>query len=122
MQSFDTTRVFSAWIYRIAHNEFINAIKKRGVEPLSFFDPDTLFPHPTTRETPESAMIQEETKQLIEKSLTKLRPKYREILVLYYLEELDYKTISDVLQIPVPTVGVRLKRAKDMLKELSNKP
>ena len=34
IQSFDTSRSFSSWIYRIAHNEFINAIKKKGKEPL----------------------------------------------------------------------------------------
>src|SRR4029077_11683393 len=42
IQSFDPKRNFSSWVYRIAHNEFINAIKKKGREPLSFFDPDTL--------------------------------------------------------------------------------
>src|SRR3954470_6961664 len=29
LQSFDATRRFSPWIYRIAHNEFVNALKKR---------------------------------------------------------------------------------------------
>src|ERR1039457_56959 len=43
IQSFDADRSFSSWIYRIAHNEFINAIRKKGREPISFFDPDTLF-------------------------------------------------------------------------------
>jgi DNA-directed RNA polymerase specialized sigma24 family protein len=38
--------------------------------------------------------------------------------VLYYLEELSYKEISDILKIPVATVGVRIKRAKEALKIL----
>ena len=38
IQSFKTSKKFSSWIYRIAHNEFINAIKKKGKEPISFFD------------------------------------------------------------------------------------
>lgn len=51
IQSFDSSRSFSSWVYRIAHNEFINAIRKKGREPISFFDPDTLFPHPTAPES-----------------------------------------------------------------------
>ncbi len=51
IRSFDATRRFSPWLYRIAHNEFINAIKKKGKEPLPFFDPDILFPHPISSET-----------------------------------------------------------------------
>ena len=34
IQSFDATRRFSPWIYRIAHNEFVNAIKKRSRGPV----------------------------------------------------------------------------------------
>ena len=54
IQSFDTARSFSSWIYRIAHNEFINTIKKKGREPLSFFRPGYLSsrtPPPPRRPT-----------------------------------------------------------------------
>ncbi len=50
IQGFDANRKFSSWLYRIAHNEFLNAIKKKGREPLPFFDPDTIFPHPVARD------------------------------------------------------------------------
>lgn len=46
IQSFNASKKFSSWLYRIAHNEFINAIKKKGREHLSLFDLDTLFPIP----------------------------------------------------------------------------
>src|SRR6267154_1169184 len=46
LQSFDVARRFSPWIYRIAHNEFVNALKKRQARRTVFaFDIDTLFPH-----------------------------------------------------------------------------
>lgn len=118
IQGFDITRSFSAWIYRIAHNEFINAIKKKGREPLSFFDPDTLFPHPVSKDSPTHNLADTETKQMLDECLNALDPKYREPLILYYYEDMDYNQISEVMHIPSSTVGVRLKRGKAMLQKI----
>jgi len=118
IQSFTVSRKFSTWLYRVAHNTFINVIKKKGREPLSFFDFDTLMQMPVTdgKHLDEEFLKMGDQATLLE-GLKKLSPKYREPLVLYYLEELDYKEIADVLQIPVSTVGVRLQRAKVRLKK-----
>lgn len=122
IQSFDVSRKFSSWLYRIAHNEFINAIKKRKKEPLPLFDADALFPHLISRENVDKEANEKETKQLIDKCLNRLEPKYREPLVLYYFEELSYKEIADILRIPVSTVGIRIKRAKKIMKSLITDP
>lgn len=111
IQSFDTTRRFSPWIYRIAHNEFVNTLKKRHKEPIPLFDTDILLPQ-EVEEEPEI----EVSKPELDKLLNKIDAKYREVLVLFYFEEMDYKEISDVLEIPVNTVGVRLKRGREMLR------
>lgn len=118
IHSFDTKRSFNSWIYRIAHNEFINAIKKKGKEPLPFFDPDTLFPHPISKEDADKDTHANDLKETLEICLDKLDPKYREPLVLYYIEELGYKEIADILRIPSSTVGVRLRRGKKQMKEI----
>lgn len=120
IKSFDTSRRFSPWVYRIAHNEFVNAIKKKQKErdTVSVFDFDVLFPHLTAKETADHGMTQRELKAMLESSLDKIGPKYREPLVLYYFEEMDYKAIADILHIPVSTVGVRLQRGKVMLKKM----
>ncbi len=117
INSFDASRSFSAWIYRIAHNEFINAIKKKGREPLSFFDPDTLFPHPVAPEQADTNLHSTELKEMIDRFINRLDPKYREPLVLYYYEGMDYKQISKIMQIPVSTAGVRINRAKQQLQK-----
>ncbi len=116
--SFDATRKFSSWLYRIAHNEFINAIKKKGKEPVPFFDPDSLFPHPVASEQTDSEITKQETAQQLEKCLDKIDAKYREVLVLYYFEDLNYQQIADILQLPPATVGVRLKRGRGKMKKL----
>lgn len=117
IQSFDTRRSFSPWLYRIAHNEFISAIKKNGREAIPFFDPDTLLPHPVSLERATSDAEFRELHEMLEAYLEKLSPKYREVLVLFYYEEMDYESIADVLLVPVSTVGVRLRRAREALKK-----
>jgi RNA polymerase sigma-70 factor (ECF subfamily) len=120
IQGFDTQRKFSSWLYRIAHNEFINAIKKKGRESLPFFDPDTIFPHPVAPDDPVKDFSRQEIADMMNKTLEKLPPKYRETLVLYYLQDLDYEEIAEVMQIPKSTVGVRLSRGKMILKKMYN--
>lgn len=112
LQTFDVSRSFNAWIYRIAHNEAVSHLKKKGREKVSFLDFDTLFPHPFAKETADRDVLNEELKTVLETSLSTLSPKYREVLILYYYEELSYQEIAEVLRIPVATVGVRLRRAK----------
>lgn len=115
IQSFRTTERFSPWIYRIAHNIFINTIRKKGRERVSFVDLDTLFPAGVPEEsTDESFAIPPG----FEQALATLDPKYREVLVLFYFEEKSYDDIADILRIPKATVGVRLARGRAGLKKL----
>lgn len=118
LQSFDTTRSFNSWVYRIAHNESVTHLKKRGGEKVSFIDFDTFLPHPFAAETADERAITRETKELLDTSLKEISPKYREVLVLYYYEEFSYQEIADILHIPTATVGVRIKRGKEALQKV----
>ena len=118
IRSFDPSKRFSPWIYRIAHNEFLNAVKKKIRHPLLFFDFDAFFPKLASKETADSDLDHQELKQLLDQCLGKLDVKYREPLVLYYFEDLDYRTIAEVLHIPVATVGVRIRRGKERLRKM----
>ena len=118
MQSFDPARRFSPWIYRIAHNEFVNALKKKSASHTVFaFDIDTLLPHLAAPETADSASLERDVRRTLEGHLDKVGAKYREPLILYYLEEMDYKEISDILQKPLGTVATLINRAKKQLKK-----
>ncbi len=116
INSFDASARFSPWLYRIAHNLFINTIKKRGKEPLPLLDFDGFFPHLGSPPTPHDELEEAETRAALETKLGALDPKYREPLVLYYYEGLSYDQIADVLHLPQSTVGVRINRAKQQLK------
>jgi RNA polymerase sigma-70 factor (ECF subfamily) len=117
IQSFDTKLKFSPWIYRIAHNSFINCLRKMDKEPLLVFDFDTLLNHPIYEDPTIKEKENEEIRVLLNKGLEQLKPNYREILVLYYFEELNYQEIADVLHVPTGTVSIRLKRAREILKK-----
>ncbi|MEM9336727.1 MAG: RNA polymerase sigma factor [Patescibacteria group bacterium] len=117
LQSFDIDRRFSPWIYRIAHNTYVNMLRKQQRAGLPFFDADTLFPQPVAPETADDAAIHRELSEQMGESLHELDPKYKDPLVLFFYEELSYQDISEVLKIPVTTVGVRINRAKEKLKQ-----
>ncbi len=117
IRGFDVKKKFSSWIYRIAHNEFINLVKQKKKEPFLFFDADTIFSFAGPDNVLEEIERKEEKKE-IEEHLNKLKIKYREPLVLYYFEEKNYQEISDILAIPIATVGTRLKRGRHEIKKL----
>jgi RNA polymerase sigma-70 factor (ECF subfamily) len=117
IQSFDPSLRFSPWIYRIAHNAFVNALRKNQRGPV-FMDFDTLLSHQVYEDPAHDEREQKEMRGMLDKGIEKLSEKYREVLVLHYFEELPYKDIADVLQIPVGTVSIRIKRAKEALKNL----
>jgi RNA polymerase sigma-70 factor (ECF subfamily) len=125
INNFDTSLKFSSWIYRIAHNGFVNGLRKAQRSALPNFDLDIFLAHyvtedPATVEREDAERITE-MQNMIEHGLEQLKPKYREVLVLHYIEGLGYKEIADVLQVPIGTVGIRVKRAKETLKKFYQK-
>jgi RNA polymerase sigma-70 factor (ECF subfamily) len=125
LNSFDKSQSFNAWIYRIAHNECINFLKKNkkfsGYSIGDILDIDTFIPFLTASEKSDDITNTRESKEEVEKYLNKMDSKYREVLILYFFEELSYEEIAKILQIPVSTVGVRLRRGKEKIKVLMEK-
>ncbi len=121
LKSFDATRRFSPWLYRIAHNEFVNELRQKWRQVILPFELDVLLPFLSARGKTDDSINQQELKSMMDKSLGALDPKYREPMLLYFYEELDYKTIAEILQLPTSTVGIRLRRGKEILKKIINK-
>ncbi len=116
LASFDQNRKFQPWIYRIAHNTFVNVLRAKSRSWI-ILEWDTLVSLPAGDDPEEAERDRKEMQEIIEGGLEQLSPKYREILTLYYLDEMSYKDISEVLHVPVNTVGVRIRRAKEALKK-----
>ncbi len=117
---FDTKRKFSSWIYRIAHNEGVNYLKKmQKIKKLSFQDHNVFLS--SGDNSPEDELIRQEIQKKIKECLDELESKYREPLILHYFEDKSYQEISDVLKIPIGTVGTFISRGKLILKAICQK-
>lgn len=117
IQSFEPSLSFSPWIYRIAHNAYVNALRKSGrIHRTDDFD--TLVAHHVYEDPAEKEREVGEMRTLLDHGLAKLPPHYREVLILYYYDNMPYKDIADVLQVPLGTVSIRVKRAKEALKSI----
>jgi RNA polymerase sigma-70 factor, ECF subfamily len=117
LQSFNAKLSFSPWMYRIAHNVFVNMLRSKSRSPFVAVDLDTFLPYASYDDPSDAERDRRDLRQAIDAGLSKVPVQYREVLILYYLEELSYAQIAEVLRVPQGTVGVRLKRAREALKK-----
>lgn len=117
LRGFDTTKKFSSWLYRIAHNKAIDYFKKKKPVISVKTDVDWMENIASEEKLAEELEIEKETKKEIVETVNKLEIKYREVIWLYFFENKSYEEISDILQIPTTNVGVLLNRAKKKLKQ-----
>jgi RNA polymerase sigma-70 factor (ECF subfamily) len=116
---FDVKRKFSSWIYRIAHNESVNYLKKKSYfKILSIEQNEFLKNTMTSTENLIEKIIQKESSKKIKELLGKLSFKYKEVLILRYFEEKSYEEIGDITRRPVSTVGTMINRAKSQLEKI----
>lgn len=113
LNGFDIRKKFSSWIYRIAHNEAMNIVKRHTRE----------VPFPARLDVESNEDIEEdlgrqENVEMVEKCLKSMSILYAEPLTLYFFEEKTYAEISDILRIPIGTVATRVSRAKALMKQL----
>ncbi len=123
LQGFDQNLSFSSWIYRIAHNEAISWYRRRKVrsEGSLVADGDEVLRWLEAVEEPADVLADRQL--MIERmniALAQLEDKYRDVLRLRYFEHKEYDEISDILRIPVGSVGTLLHRGKKQLKTALN--
>ena len=69
-----------------------------------------------TTPDPESSSIRRDEERMLDRLMSALPEEQREILVLRELEEMDYRQIAAVINVPIGTVMSRLARARAALK------
>lgn len=118
INSFNDNRSFSPWVYRITHNEIVNHIRKGKKEIFGIVDWDVLLPIDRHLNNWGEEIHKEEILKNLEDIIKEIPIKYREVISLFYLEDKDYFEISEILKIPISTVGVRLGRSKKLIKKI----
>lgn len=122
LNDFNTDLKFSSWIYRITHNQVISSHRKLKARPegyaVNIEDKAALsLAADIDIEGGTDLAIMKES---IFKVLDGLDQKYREILILKFLEEKNYQEISDIIKKPSGTVASTINKAKsEFRKELA---
>lgn len=124
LNGFDTSLSFSSWIYRIAHNEAISFYRKKNVRPEGHLvgDGDEVLSFiSSSLEGSDVTFDKTINAKQVEEALLTLDEKYREPIILRFFEHKEYDEISDILQIPIGSVGTLLHRGKKQLADVLNK-
>src|SRR3982074_3808296 len=121
-RGFDTLRGSNvkAWLLAIVRNCHSTALKqqqRRAFVPLpEEHDPQDGYAMIATTPDPESASIRRDDARALERLMSALPEEHREVLVLREIEDLDYRAIATVTNVPIGTVMSRLARARAALK------
>lgn len=118
LNDFDLNYKFSNWIYSTAHNSTISAFRKKKVRPqtVSWEDKDLNNILESTLDV-ENTSLQKLTYKQILKIINRLPLKYKDVLILKFMEGKDYREISDILHKPMGTIATLINRAKKSLKQ-----
>jgi RNA polymerase sigma-70 factor, ECF subfamily len=103
-----------AWFLTIVRNLCYDSMRNKGRDRTMPFNEEIHNTHVATSD-PEAPLLQKERAGLLRQALAELPLEYREVLVLRELEELSYREISSIAEIPVGTVMSRLSRARKRL-------
>lgn len=121
INDYDDSLIFSSWVYRIAHNYIIDWHRKNKKHiSISLDDDESRLIHILEDENSkidDQSIHDKENLDLIKKEIKNLPKDYQEILILKFFEDKSYDEISDILKISLSSVGVKINRAKKLLKQ-----
>ncbi len=112
---------FSTWIYTIAGNlarTELRRKKKRKFFSINFFmstDKDYDIPDPSSN--PEDKLDKIVTDEIIQKAITRLAPKFKEVILLRDVHGFSYEEIAEIVNVPLGTIKSRVNRARLKLQE-----
>jgi RNA polymerase sigma-70 factor (ECF subfamily) len=112
LETFHPDRPFARWLFVIARNASLDAIRRRR-RAATLPSGDDL----TVELGPEDYALRNDESERVQHALDALPEHYRSVLQLYYVSDLRYREIADALGIPLGTVKTYLSRAKRRLRE-----
>ncbi len=129
LRSYDPSRKLSSWLFKIAHNTTIDHLRRNAPETVPL---EASADQEDGRgglaavladgsvENPAAAAERRDMARSLERAVSRLRPEYRESVVLFYIEGASYQEICEVTGLPLGTVKTNLHRArKELAQEMS---
>jgi RNA polymerase sigma factor (sigma-70 family) len=112
---------FSTWLFKIASNNCIDFLRKKKNITISI-DGQTdsegnemTLPIPSDELDPEEDLIKKQKAKLLRQVVDQLKPRYKELVILRYFDELSYEEIAERHHLPLGTVKAQLFRARELL-------
>ena len=128
LDQYSPSFAFSTWLFKIASNNCIDFIRKKRVKLTSM---DTGYTNDdgesiridarSNTMDPEENMVHNQKVKHMRQLVSKLKPRYRELVEKRYFEELSYEEIAEELNLPLGTVKAQLFRARDFLAQMMEK-
>jgi len=122
LDTYDPQRKFSSWLFKIAHNTTIDHLRRHALEtvPLAAEKDDergglAAVLADAASEDPAAAAERRDLARSLERAIARLRPEYRESVVLFYVEGASYQDICEATGLPLGTVKTNLHRARKEL-------
>ena len=110
--------LLSTWIASIAYNTCLNYLEKKKL--VLVIDDDEKNEEHANSDTLEEyeRLFQKDLNEILKMSIDQLQPLYKTLIILYHKEELSYRDISLITNLPEGTVKNYLFRARKSLKEI----
>lgn len=123
LSQYHPSYAFSTWMFKIASNNCIDFIrrerKKRTMSidtGITNDDGDSVtFDIESDGRDPEEELIRDQKMETMREVVMKLKPRYRELVILRYFKEYSYDEIAAELNLPLGTVKAQLFRAREFL-------
>ena len=128
LEQYSPSYAFSTWLFKIASNNCIDFIRKKRIKVTSMDtgyitdNGDVIFVDAKAHTlNPEETIIHGQKVIHMRMLVSKLKPRYRQLIEKRYFEELSYEEISEELNLPLGTVKAQLFRARDFLSSMIEK-
>lgn len=123
LEQYSPDFAFSTWLFKIASNNAIDFIRRKKIKyalPIESRNEDgETFDHAVnikaTGLDPEESYIKKQKLDAIRLLVDNLKPKYKEMIELFYFQEMSHEEISKQLGLPIGTIKAQLFRARDLL-------
>lgn len=109
---FEGRSSFGTWVYRISYNVYLNHRTRTRSYAALPEDYDARAAAPDDAHSAPRADLRRD----LEAAIAELPERYRAVIVLYYLQEVSYPEIAEILELPLGTVKTHLHRAKRLLR------
>lgn len=111
LERYNDTYRLSTWLFKISTNKCLNHLKKNA--KLVAADDKLLASIASQQTSPHTQAVYAE----LHTAVNNLKPQYRAVISLYYWQGLDYAATSQAMGVPINSVRVWLKRAKQELRK-----